>query len=277
MARSGSLSESDSEDSSLSDSELQEAFARGALKPGLNVVLEERPKRRNDVAGLRHCLAEFKQQLAWVERLDVTSGQVADPTPQNASDKDAVDAENDFQREMSFVLWFSVIVDCVFLSWVIRQKLKSKQEAMERSEKAKQLRAMRKYGKKVQTEILQRRQKEKKNMLNAVKKYQKGLSDKLDFLDEEQTSSQGNTKGGASQRMKKGPNAKRRYKNQKFGFGGKKKGSKWNTKESFNDVSSFRSKVAHNKGPGKAGKGGKKALNKRPGKRARQKMKSRAR
>jgi len=54
------------------------------------------------------------------------------------------------------------------------------------------------------------------------------------------------------------PNAKRRYKNQKFGFGGKKKGSKWNTKESFNDVSSFRSKVAHNKGPGK---GGKKALN----------------
>lgn len=60
------------------------------------------------------------------------------------------------------------------------------------------------------------------------------------------------------------PNAKRRYKNQKFGFGGKKKGSKWNTKESFNDVSSFQSKVAHNKGPGKGGrggKGGKKALN----------------
>lgn len=153
--------------------QLQEAFARGALKPGLNVVLEERPKRRNDVvsgafrdragtrvpqrrvrgrgapagagvpgqdgsagllhrpgglgitavaprgggsvgrcaglcraallpqAGLRHCLAEFKQQLAWVERLDVTSGQVADPTSQSASDKDAVDAENDFQREMS--------------------------------------------------------------------------------------------------------------------------------------------------------------------------------
>ncbi|KFP98050.1 putative rRNA-processing protein EBP2, partial [Leptosomus discolor] len=156
----------------------------------------------------------------------------------------------------------------------IRQKLKTKQEAMERSEKAKQLRAMRKYGKKVQTEILQRRQKEKKNMLNAVKKYQKGLSDKLDFLDEEQMSSQGNKKGSASQRIKKGPNAKRRYKNQKFGFGGKKKGSKWNTKESFNDVSSFRSKVAHNKGPGK---GGKKALNKRPGKRARQKMRSRAR
>lgn len=52
------------------------------------------------------------------------------------------------------------------------------------------------------------------------------------------------------------PNAKRRYKNQKFGFGGKKKGSKWNTRESHDDVSSFRAKTAHGKGlkrPGKKG------------------------
>ncbi|XP_066048723.1 probable rRNA-processing protein EBP2 [Chamaea fasciata] len=307
LARRGSFSDSgsDSEDSSLSDSELQEAFARGELKPGLNVVLEERPKRRNDTDGLKQCLAEFRQQLTWVERLDVTLGPVADPVSQNASTSDAVDPENDFQREMSFYRQAQAAVlealprlrklqvptrrpDDYFAEMAksdqqmqkIRQKLKSKQEAMERSEKAKQLRAMRKYGKKVQVEILQRRQKEKKNMLNAVKKYQKGLTDKLDFLDEEQTSSQGNKKGNANQRTKKGPNAKRRYKNQKFGFGGKKKGSKWNTKESFNDVSSFQSKVAHNKGPGKGGrggKGGKKALNKRPGKRARQKMKNRAR
>ncbi|NWX19717.1 EBP2 protein, partial [Aegotheles bennettii] len=252
--------------------------------------------------GLRQRLAEFRQQLAWVERLDVSAGQAPEPLPQGAAGKGAVDPENDFQREMSFYRQAQAAVlealprlrklqvptrrpDDYFAEMAksdqqmqkIRQKLKSKQEAMERSEKAKQLRAMRKYGKKVQTEILQRRQKEKKNMLNAVKKYQKGLSDKLDFLDEEQTSSQGNKKGSANQWTKKGPNAKRRYKNQKFGFGGKKKGSKWNTKESYDDVSSFRSKVAHNKGPGRAGKGGKKALNKRPGKRARQKMKNRAR
>ncbi|XP_062437737.1 probable rRNA-processing protein EBP2 [Rhea pennata] len=302
MARRGSLSDSASEDSALSDSELQEAFSRGALKPGLNVVLEGRPRAPNDVDGLKQCLSEFKRQLAWVERLDVTLGPVSDvmdPVSHSTSDKDAVDPENDFQREMSFYRQAQAAVlealprlqklqvptrrpDDYFAEMAksdqqmqkIRQKLKSKQEAMEKSEKAKQLRALRKYGKKVQTEILQKRQKEKKSMLNAVKKYQKGLSDKLDFLDEEQTSSQGNKKGSTSQRIKKGPNAKRRYKNQKFGFGGKKKGSKWNTKESFNDVSSFRVKVAHNKGPGKAGK---KALNKRPGKRARQKMKSRAR
>lgn len=49
---------------------------------------------------------------------------------------------------------------------------------------------------------------------------------------------------------------KRKYKDQKFGFGGKKSGMKWNTKDSYNDVSSFRAKVAHGKG-GKKGKGGK--------------------
>uniref|UniRef100_A0A8C4J431 EBNA1 binding protein 2 n=1 Tax=Dromaius novaehollandiae TaxID=8790 RepID=A0A8C4J431_DRONO len=249
-----------------------------------------------------HSQLSSLQEHTWVERLDVTLGPVTDVpdlASNSTSDKDAVDPENDFQREMSFYRQAQAAVlealprlhklqvptrrpDDYFAEMAksdqqmqkIRQKLKSKQEAMEKSEKAKQLRALRKYGKKVQTEILQKRQKEKKSMLNAVKKYQKGLSDKLDFLDEEQTSSQGNKKGSGSQRIKRGPNAKRRYKNQKFGFGGKKKGSKWNTKESFNDVSSFRAKVAHNKGPGKAGK---KALNKRPGKRARQKMKSRAR
>ncbi|OXB54051.1 hypothetical protein ASZ78_001291 [Callipepla squamata] len=287
VERRGSASDSsDSEGSSLSDSELQEAFARGELKPGLNVVLEGRPKLPNDVGGLKQCLSDFKKQLDWVERLDVTLDPIADAVEsvsQSDSNKDAVDPENDFQREMSFYRQAQAAVlealprlrklhiptrrpDDYFAEMAksdqqmqkIRQKLKSKQEAMEKSEKAKQLRAMRKYGKKVQTEILQKRQKEKKKMLNAVKKYQKGLSDKLDFLDEEQTSSQGNKKGGANQRMKKGPNAKRRYKNQKFGFGGKKSGSKWNTKDSFDDVSSFRSKVAHNKGPRK---GGKKALN----------------
>ncbi|MBW01343.1 putative rRNA-processing protein EBP2, partial [Eschrichtius robustus] len=139
----------------------------------------------------------------------------------------------------------------------IRQKLQSKQAAMEKSEKAKQLRALRKYGKKVQTEVLQKRQREKAHMMSAIKKYQKGFSDKLDFLEGDQKPVARSTKGGAKgQQMKKGPSAKRRYKNQKFGYGGKKKGSKWNTRESYDDVSSFRAKTAHGKGlkrPGKKG------------------------
>lgn len=53
---------------------------------------------------MKQCLADFKHQLAWVERLDVT----LDPIPNAVEsvshsdpNKDAVDPENDFQREMS--------------------------------------------------------------------------------------------------------------------------------------------------------------------------------
>lgn len=301
------LSESDSESDAClaSDQELQDAFSRGLLKPGLNVVLEKPKKAVNDVSGLKQCLAEFRRDLEWVERLDVTLGPVPEvsetqPTPQNQDQKKGVNPEDDFQREMSFyrqaqaavlaVLprlhqlqvptkrptdYFAEMAKSDQQMQKIRQKLQTKQAAMEKSEKAKQLRALRKYGKKVQTEVLQKRQREKAHMMNAIKKYQKGFSDKLDFLEGDQKPVERSAKaGGKGQQMSKGPNAKRRYKNQKFGFGGKKKGSKWNTKESYDDVSSFRAKVAHGKGSRRPGK---KGANKRPGKRARQKLKSKAR
>lgn len=58
------------------------------------------------------------------------------------------------------------------------------------------------------------------------------------------------------------PNAKRKYKDQKFGFGGKKKGGKWNTKESHNDVSGFKSRGTHGRSGGKKfSKGGKNVRN----------------
>ncbi|XP_053099424.1 probable rRNA-processing protein EBP2 [Hemicordylus capensis] len=292
---------SDSEESLITDQELQEAFSKGSLKPGLNVVLEGRPKPFNNVNGLKQCLSEFQRHLAWVERLDVTSHLALNAISSQLPNNDTVNPEDDFKREMSFyhqaqtsVLealpqlhqlkiptrrpddYFAEMAKSDQQMQKIRQKLKSKQEAMEKSERAKQLRAQRKYGKKVQTEVLQKRQKEKSTMLSAIKKYQKGLSDKLEFLEgEQQPASQGKKKDTTGNQLnKKGPNAKRRYKNQKFGFGGKKKGSKWNTRESHNDVSSFRASVAHNKGSGKAGKRG---ANKRPGKKMRQKMKNRSR
>lgn len=301
-------SDSESEDSLVTDRELQDAFSRGLLKPGLNVVLEGPKKAVNDVNGLKQCLAEFKRDLEWVERLDVTLRPVPEingpqSTPQN-KDQKAVDPEDDFQREMSFyrqaqaavlaVLprlhqlkvptkrptdYFAEMAKSDQQMQKIRQKLQAKQAAMEKSEKAKQLRALRKYGKKVQTEVLQKRQQEKTQMMTAIKKYQKGFSDKLEFLDGDQKPVQkpvprGSKEGAKGQQMKKGPSAKRRYKNQKFGFGGKKKGSKWNTRESYDDVSSFRAKIAHGKGLKRPGK---KGSNKRPGKRTRQKMKSRTR
>ncbi|XP_068095527.1 probable rRNA-processing protein EBP2 [Hyperolius riggenbachi] len=298
---SGSESDSDIDPSELTDKQLQEAFALGKLKPGLNLVLDEKKKLANDVTGLKQSLMDLKKDLSWVERLDVTTAPVPDKSQQNgaADQSSEVNAEDDFQREMCFYRQAQAAVlfalprlqqlkvstrrpDDYFAEMAktdqhmhkIRQKLQAKQQSMEKSEKAKQLRALRKYGKKVQVEVLQKRQKEKSNMMNQIKKYQKGLSDKLDFLEGDQPERKA---GGPPGKARKGPNAKRKYKDQKFGFGGRKKGSKMNTKESFNDVSSFRTSVAHGKGPRKGGKKGGKNANKRPGKRTRQKMKSKGR
>lgn len=63
-------------------------FSHELPKPGLNVVLERRKKAVNEENGLKQCLAEFKQDLEWVERLDLTLGPVPEvsdtqPTLQN--------------------------------------------------------------------------------------------------------------------------------------------------------------------------------------------------
>ncbi|KAM4022651.1 putative rRNA-processing protein EBP2 isoform 2-T2 [Anomaloglossus baeobatrachus] len=293
--------DSDLDPSELTDKELQEAFIQGKLKPGLNLVLDEKKKPPNDVNGLKQSLKDLKKTLTWVERLDVTTAPVPDPAIQNreeTQDTD-VDAEDDFKREMCFyrqaqaaVLfalprlqqlkvstkrpedYFAEMAKTDQHMQKVRKKLQAKQISMEKSEKAKQLRALRKYGKKVQVEVLQKRQKEKSNMMHQIKKYQKGLSDKLDFLEGDQHQQKSD---GVQRKGKKGPNAKRKYKDQKFGFGGRKKGSKMNTKESVNDVSRFRGSVAHGRGPHRPGKKGGKNANKRPGKKVRQKMKNKGR
>ncbi|XP_032884538.1 probable rRNA-processing protein EBP2 [Amblyraja radiata] len=303
-------STSDSERSDLSDSELQEAYSKGLLKPGLNVVEEAGKQGVNNVVGLKQCLEDFKKDLKWVERLDMTNGPAADIIAKAegkcvGEDNSNIDPEDDFQREMYFYRqaqataldalprlqqlkiatkrpddYFAEMAKSDQHMQKIRVKMISKQTSIEKSEKAKQLRALRKYGKKVQVEVIQKRQKEKKAMMTAVKKYQKGLSDKLDFLEGDKASLQGKKEGGGgaavgSAQQKNKINAKRKFKNEKFGFGGRKKGLKRNTKESYDDVSSFKAKIAHAKN-NHFGRGGKKNANKRPGKRNRQKMKNRS-
>ncbi|XP_012733517.2 probable rRNA-processing protein EBP2 isoform X1 [Fundulus heteroclitus] len=294
---------SEEEGDELSDGELQEAFTKGLLKPGMNVLAEESKKFVNNAAGLRQCLADFRRDLPWVERLDMTNPPAEDVLAKAEGKVPAgingeLDAEDDFQREMFFYRQGQATVlealpllkvhniatkrpDDYFAEMAksdqqmqkIRQKLITKQMILERSEKAKKLREQRKFGKKVQVAVIQKRQKEKKAMMSAVKKYQKGMTDKLDFLDGDQKTAKNSSDGSKKAAPKKGPNAKRKFKDQKFGFGGKKSGKKWNTKESFNDVSGFRAKTAHDKG-GRKGKGGNK--NKRPGKSVRRKMKGRS-
>ncbi|XP_051929444.1 probable rRNA-processing protein EBP2 [Hippocampus zosterae] len=299
--------DSEDENSDVSDNALQEAFAKGLLKPGMNVRVDKPQKFVNNVASMKQCLDDLKKDLPWAERLDLTNLPVEDVIAKIGGNmqtgiKGEVNADDDFQREMFFYRQAQATVlealpllnkhgiptkrpDDYFAEMAksdqhmqkIRKKLLAKQAIMERSEKAKKLSAQRKFGKKVQIEVLQKRQKEKKAMMTAVKKYQKGMTDKLDFLEGDQEAPKKDTSQSSKKAVnKKGHSAKRKYKDQKFGFGGKKSGKKWNTKESHNDVSSFRAKVANVKGAkgNKKGKGGKQ--NKRPGKSVRRKMKGRS-
>lgn len=53
---------------------------------------------------MKQCLSEFQKHLAWIERLDVTSHLETSATNAASSqtlDKDDVDPEDDFKREMS--------------------------------------------------------------------------------------------------------------------------------------------------------------------------------
>lgn len=54
--------------------QLQEAFAKGLLKPGVNEEIEKlRKKYVNNVADLKAKLKEFKLKLPWVETLDLVT------------------------------------------------------------------------------------------------------------------------------------------------------------------------------------------------------------
>lgn len=255
----------------------------------------------NFKTGLKQKLEEFKLNLSWVETLDCTNKQ-APLAPELAAqlviqrdkrqnqlinnkklqqftaDKDPV--LNDFQRESGFhrqaqasVLeafpklktlglptlrpddYFAEMAKSDVQMQKIRTHLMQKQAAKQKSERVKQLRTQRKEGKMLQVQAKLERQKEKKTMLDQVKKVRKGQSKDLSFLD-----------GKKSKKVLE----KRKMRDKKFGFGGKKKGSKMNTKDSAGDISEYRNpkKVISRKG----NKG--KPANKRPGKNRRIKNKT---
>jgi len=291
--------ESEHEDESIalnSDEELQEAFAAGLLKPGLNTVLtpkdSSKPKT-NNIDGLRQKLAELRQDQPWIERLDLANKpaplapELAYQEDQHAkrrekllkNNKNSVSladdpVHNDYKREMLFYRQGQATVieslarlknmgipskrpDDYFAQMMksddhmqkIRTKLAQKQDEDERISKIRKLRELKKFGKQVQVEVQQKRQKEKRDMLEQVKKFRKGKTDKIDFLDEIEATTKGNKQKPSQhgqQRFDKSKgnvdNNKRQFKDKRFGFGGKKKGSKANTKTSTNDVSGYRQK-----------------------------------
>lgn len=147
----------------------------------------------------------------------------------------------------------------------VRQRLQAKQTSIDASEKAKKLREMKKYGKKVQQEVQLKRQKEKKELLQKIQNYKKGKEESLDFLDDETNKKGKKAKVDKPTVTKTKLTKKQKYKEARYGYGGQKKRSKYNSSDSAANLSGFSAK--------KHGRPTIKKKNARPGKSRRQNIK----
>jgi len=165
----------------------------------------------------------------------------------------------------------------------VAQLLLKKQIATDKSEKVRKIREQKKFSKQTQVQVLQDRQKAKKEMLDSVKKYRKGQKNSLDFLDtpkgKKKAGDNKNSRGGGKNEKVDGRNKRRQVKDEKYGYGGKKKGAKWNTRESLDETfDSGKNKRGFGRGKGGMQQRSKKPMNKsggkpkRPGKDARKRF-----
>jgi len=153
----------------------------------------------------------------------------------------------------------------------VRENLMKKQAIAQRSEKVRQLRQQRKVAKQMQVEATLKKHAEKRKTLEEIKNYRKGIRKDLDFLDDKKEGQQRKHSNFKMNDRTKGQ-LKAKMKANKYGFGGKKRNSKWNTKSSSADVSEYRrpERPGRKKNTTKGGKG-----QQRLGKNRRMKMKAR--
>lgn len=127
----------------------------------------------------------------------------------------------------------------------LKSKLFEESANKKASEEAKRQRSLKKFGKQVQHATLQDRAKQKKETLekiNSLKKKRSGndVGNDDDFqiaLEDATREERRGDAGGDTKRSR--PNTKKLAKESKYGFGGKKAGSRKNDAESSSDVSGF--------------------------------------
>ncbi|XP_076236389.1 putative rRNA-processing protein EBP2 homolog [Calliopsis andreniformis] len=277
VAKMPESSESESEHYS-SDEELQEAFAKGLLQPGLNKVIEETKKvHKNSVSLMQRKLEEIKLKLPWVERLDMTNAP-APLAPELALQMQEQEVKrakqlqgnkklpqydpaddpvlNDFRREIMFHRqaqgavvdgivrlkklglptirpedYFAEMAKSDAHMQKVRENLMKKQVVTQRAEKARALRQQKKIGKQMQIQATLQKHAEKRKLMEEVKKYRKGVRKDLDFLDD---------KKKPQNKVNQKVVARRKMRDAKYGFGGKKRGMKKNTRMSSADVSEYK-------------------------------------
>lgn len=126
----------------------------------------------------------------------------------------------------------------------IKKRMNAKSEASKAAEEARKQRQLKKFGKKVQTETLMERSKQKKEELAKIAQLRKKRkntegNDNFDIgVDSDegaQIQKKKVIKNGKKTMVDRKVGGKREYKDGKFGFGGKKWDKKKNTKDSTDD------------------------------------------
>eukprot|EP00163_Fabomonas_tropica_P032642 TRINITY_DN829_c0_g1_i2.p3 TRINITY_DN829_c0_g1~~TRINITY_DN829_c0_g1_i2.p3 ORF type:complete len:190 (+),score=68.64 TRINITY_DN829_c0_g1_i2:1074-1643(+) len=148
----------------------------------------------------------------------------------------------------------------------VKAKLEMEQRQITEAEERRKRREFKKYSKQIQAEKEQSKIKAKKSRLDAVQQWKKDRKGGNNAVDDEFDISlmdqavDGGKKGEKRQRGQPPVDhrgAKRKFKDQKYGFGGKKKRAKSNTTESTDDAKSGWGKMRYEarKAQGKAGFG----------------------
>ncbi|KAI1822878.1 eukaryotic rRNA processing protein EBP2-domain-containing protein [Xylaria intraflava] len=152
----------------------------------------------------------------------------------------------------------------------VKAKLVEEASAKKASAEARKLRDLKKFGKQVQVAKLQERQKAKRETLEKIKTLKRKRSDtgggdldtnEADLFDvgvdnelNKYKPQRGGERGGKGSGKAGGPNAKRQKKNEKYGFGGRKKNAKSGDAASSGDLSGFNVKRMKGGAKGKAPK-----------------------
>ncbi|EFA81184.1 hypothetical protein PPL_06021 [Heterostelium album PN500] len=245
------LSENEEEESAEKDQEIQQE------------PIDYNKHSVNDKVGLTQKLQDFKLMVGgkvpWVHTLTVTTKKQLE----------CPNIHDDFVREMAFYKqtldsvmvceslckdfklpverkpdYYAEMVKTDQQMYKIKAKLDEDKKRIEKADLIRQKRQFKKIGKQVQVQKQQERQKEKSSQLEAVKKWRKNREKgnvsedfSIDLIDEE--AKKGNN-GGNNKRKRDLPTKgkKRLAKDEKYGFGGKKKFAKSNTREST-DAGSF--------------------------------------
>jgi rRNA-processing protein EBP2 len=139
----------------------------------------------------------------------------------------------------------------------VRAKLLAEKTQVEAAAERRKQREIKKYGKEVQRKRQEEKQQSKKQQLDAVKKWRqkKKMSGGDDGEEFDVNIMDGEENGANASKKRKATSvparsSKRQHKDQKFGFGGKKRGSKKNTSDSTADMSGFGRKAHVKKGAG---------------------------